>query len=1032
MPHGRLTPLGKQLRCVLANFTTTRVAPASFTPAPRNALTRPELYPRSLDNGIVPAGHVSTRTIATATASAAIDADELHDSTPIPSAPRRTSTRALRKRTRMGHVGNALRATGKGHLQFRGPLHKLNLTYVDPKKRAGVSYAMFRRRQRRLKHELHAGAMSLQSILDRYMTEDFIDKQLLSADWQETDTLPVEETEFLRSKGYAIEDVVAWAGITNEEDIFEAAQKLATRNANIGVLATPLFVYLNLLRRRDIPGGALRVLLECARTIFAERAELLANPGIDDQPRFLAVVRLLRHARQVWPASMLEIVQLVLQDPRGHYREATCEQLSVKSHQLNKLMSLVSTSTKEQAFKNGDHQEAALIPILRYMSEHEPSLHINRQGYRAVIRIQLAQRKTSDEQQWAELKALSWPPWKEDRTGMDALITKEVHGMSRASQTLMRMREAGYRPLSWEQLAQVHAGWDIDGTPTIQNRVRLDEPGRRLSRSRKSPDTTLESSRWAARITSTRTIQEAWACYLAWEDKHLPPDQNVFLAIAIKLREEQRRPHIERRRASQAAQQKAWPLFPGDVRELSPLPPSSHLETYTRTRPPNLEDFYEDLRDRNMPLHGHALAFFIRHARTLPFGLTILRDSAERYPGINDMLSRARTTELARVPLIVYTAAIELFSRFGEVPVTLGIPRFAPDDDTGNLIDMTPELNQRSGIIHAIRLLQLRPESRVHMWNAVHQGLTREPNISRLIVPRQRRDENGSDQRATGMSEELRRCGGAFQAYRLSRYVRDLQARNRVPLNLSMFYSFCIVTEYRMTATWIVLQAAEANARPLHPQQSSNALDKLVTTAKSIYRDGSDLDVRTAPHQLFDQLVGVDVKTATSGAYLPRLLAVPSPAVLHVYIRTQGWLSRYQSLAELTQFMREYRAELLERRRQDRNGDGMMRRAIIALRVFLERSWLPRPEPGVDYGVMNDGSANADTRRRLKALRDPANEDRIKAIRAIVEEVEEWGGWPSDEEVEQYAADKRFQPFKEHEMKRNQRAGKFVPIVSTS
>lgn len=1010
MPHGRLTPLGKQLRCVLANFTTL------------NAPT-PTDY-----NGIVSATHVTTRPIATT--SAVIEADELHDFNPIPAAPEKPSARALRRRTRVDHVGDALRATGKGHLQFGRPAHKPDLTYIGSRTPTGARDATSRRSQHRLNDGSHASAVSLQSILGRHMTVHSNEKPLLSADWQETVTLSAEEIEFLRRKGYAIEDVVAWADITSEEDTCEAAQKLATRNAAKGVLATPLFVYLNLLRRPDIPGRALRILLECARTIFDERAKLLAYPGIDDQPRFLAVLRLLRHARQVWPACMLDIVQLVLQSPQQPDLGGT--QLSLKSHQLNKLMSLVSLSTNERAFKNGDYQEAALIPILRYMSEHEPSLHINRQGYRAVIRIQLAQRKTSDEQQWAELKALSWPPWKEDRTGMDALVTKEVHGMSRASQTLTRMREAGYRPLRWEQLAQVHAGWDVDGTPTIQTRVRLDEPRPRLSRYSSEP--MAESARWAARITSTRTVQEAWACYLAWEDEHMPSDQDVFLATAVKLREEQRRPHIERRRASQAAQQKVWPLFPGDARELSPLPPSTHLETYTRTRPPTLENFYEELKGRDIQLRGHALAFFIRHARTLPFGLAVLRDSAKRYPGINDILSRVRTPELVRVPLVVYTAAVELFARFGEVPMAEYIPRTIPDDDTGDFIDRNPDLNQRSGIIHAIQLLRLRPETHVHMWNAVHQGLTRGPNISRFanVSLRQCNDQDGIDQRAAGMSEDIRRCGGAFQAYRLSRYVRDLQARNRVELSTSAFCSFCIVTEYRLAATWTVLQAAEANSRTPQMQQSSAMFDKLISTAKSIYRDRSDLDVRMAPHQIFDQLVGVGVKTATSGPDLPRLLTVPSPAVLHVYIRTQGWLSRYQSLVELATWMREYRVELLERRKLDRNGDEMMRRAIIALRVFLERSWLPGTDAGIDYGVMNDGSAVADTRRRLKAFRDPANKDRIKAIKAIVEAVEEWGGWPSDEEVELYAADKRFQPFREYEMRRNQRAEKYVPMAPAS
>ncbi|MDV2687690.1 hypothetical protein RYX56_25405, partial [Alkalihalophilus lindianensis] len=76
------------------------------------------------------------------------------------------------------------------------------------------------------------------------------------------------------------------------------------------------------------------------------------------------------------------------------------------------------------------YQEAAIIRILSAMAEHEPPVQIDREGYRAVIRLQLAMGKTDSEQQWAALKALSWPPWKEDRTRMDSEIGPE-HGISR-------------------------------------------------------------------------------------------------------------------------------------------------------------------------------------------------------------------------------------------------------------------------------------------------------------------------------------------------------------------------------------------------------------------------------------------------------------------------------------------------------------------------------------------------------------------------------------------------------------------------
>ncbi|KAF2214340.1 hypothetical protein CERZMDRAFT_29351, partial [Cercospora zeae-maydis SCOH1-5] len=117
-------------------------------------------------------------------------------------------------------------------------------------------------------------------------------------------------------------------------------------------------------------------------------------PGVDSEPRFTAVVRLLRHAREVWPACMSNIVQFVLEEPIGQSEEADYApnaKLAAKTFKLNKLMSLVSLTLAEQPKKDSDYQEASVIPILRYMSEHQPPLHINREGYRAVVRIQLGQ-----------------------------------------------------------------------------------------------------------------------------------------------------------------------------------------------------------------------------------------------------------------------------------------------------------------------------------------------------------------------------------------------------------------------------------------------------------------------------------------------------------------------------------------------------------------------------------------------------------------------------------------------------------------
>jgi hypothetical protein len=77
----------------------------------------------------------------------------------------------------------------------------------------------------------------------------------------------------------------------------------------------------------------------------------------------------------------------------------------------------------------------------------------------------------------------------------------------------------------------------------------------------------------------------------------------------------------------------------------------------------------------------------------------------------------------------------------------------------------------------------------------------------------------------------------------------------------------------------------------------------------------------------------------------------------------------------------------------------MMRKVMVAMRVFLERSWRVPQDDG-------DGARHrTDVDVRLSKAADCGI---IEEIRGIVESVEEWEGWALDVEVKEYIADKRF------------------------
>ena len=58
-----------------------------------------------------------------------------------------------------------------------------------------------------------------------------------------------------------------------------------------------------------------------------------------------------------------------LEDSRGAFKHHSLSDITYK---LNEMMQLISISTAVHPFKDNVHQEAAIVPILRYMSTHDP------------------------------------------------------------------------------------------------------------------------------------------------------------------------------------------------------------------------------------------------------------------------------------------------------------------------------------------------------------------------------------------------------------------------------------------------------------------------------------------------------------------------------------------------------------------------------------------------------------------------------------------------------------------------------------
>ncbi|SMR63831.1 unnamed protein product [Zymoseptoria tritici ST99CH_3D1] len=1004
MPTGHLTPLGRQLRTVLANLSVKRTT--NNTCGAPTALKSASHGRRSLQN----VAHSNPIASLDDEPTAAIVNAPVWRKTPP------TSSRVVKKRGHIDHITNALKEVGHEGLIPKRPPGKWDLSYVNLKRKSGFGDAGVnaRRHARDVPPDhTHTANMTLGSILGSYIRAVQSQVDILEADWNKSYTFSQTEIRFLRVNGYTTtDDISAWADIVTTSDSLSAARKLSERAAS--GKSTPAFILLHVLRRKHISGAALRILILSTFSTLYGQSRSHMPPRLHGPPLFLAIIRLMRHARKVWPQALASIVSIWLRHLQhttiSNKSRAAHQQLAARTFELNKLLSLVSLSTSLEPFKHVAHRSAAIVPILQFMSEHKPPLLIDRTGYRAVIRVQLAQPKAEREQQWAELKALSWPPWKVDRTGMDASIGLD-YGVSQAGATLDAMKDAGYRPLAWEQVARLYAGWDTDGTPTIQTRALLCLPG--YLNSEKSPP---RISLWAARIECTRTVQEAWACYLAWEELHEQHNQMIYLAIFTKLNEEAKarsKSGIEDEETE--VESRYQPPLPGDGKEIFPPPRSTHLHTYTRTSPPTVDELYTTLRERGAVFGGHCLAFLVRNATSLQIGLDRLEDSTVIYPQLRGVQSLQPSISFAKVPDEVFAATITLFSRFalhgtktGENKTHVTPASLAPTSQ----LHTFHGLNHKSGMAHAVDLLLRRPFSSTKAYLDVLEALASAHRRLNLHV-NYRHDPAAPVRNAAMQVTSPAVQAGALLAYNLMRRTMSAYREQHRPIDLEMFAQICQCTEHAAYASWMLLQNELdpdwTSSQHLSPRNAPHA----VAQAKQFARDKDSLHF-LVDH--FSTLVGTSYPIETSSSTpdqdddnslsdLPRLLAVPFPQVLHRYIRALGWMGAHEELLNLVKWMHTHQVELAERAAVERGGEKATRQVVRGLRVFLERTWVKKGSEELE----EVGDGDDEIKTILEGLRRPARPRLVDEVRELVESVEGWPGWPGKGRVERYLKDARFE-----------------------
>lgn len=770
-----------------------------------------------------------------------------------------------------------------------------------------------------------ATSTSLHTMLTRYLGH------LTAADTKDTPFICTpHEHKLLQHEGLAQEAVQTWAS-----SLLERESTIAARMFQRGVAPPPFYLVLLFLRREHIRRYALGVVLN-------HISSRLDSEEIGWDTLKTLAVRILRHARRMWPESLPWISTILVDKAATMYENSSTASSEPRDSTRitcfsNNLLSLLSLPSSLRPMIASQHQEDAQFRILQFMAGYDRSIAVTRTGFRAIARIQLTHAKTEQERDWAELKGPSWPPWKESRTAMDE-DKGYAYGASRASKILHRMFEAGYAARSWEEVAEVYAGWDTDLSPTIQTRALLPYGFR--------GDHTHRL--WAARIRTTRTRREAWAAFLAHETSNVGTHEDIYLAMFEKLyymevsRKEDGELHQDMhldgsQEAIEGPDDQAATLLPGDMKEVLSEPASPLHNVYLSEAVPTYEQLYNRMVSKGMRPTGRLLAFLLE---TYPDFATLFklleRCSGDFKGGIGCLLAgpHDETSTIHHVPDYVLAAFFRFLCRFGHP--TRGI------SSTAAFLEPKQHIrefmfNQNYLLEYAYALLLHYKPRYQPIWTAF---------MERIVFSR--------FQSNSFYHEKDSQIGITDTQYSIVVRLLDTLGSVDVDVEGDLFNLACTATRY----------AAQAVHR-----------GKFSFSQGRDFLNNRSYQLRTLFHHLVGAHADPEVPAHLTG--IPP--HIPGPAELHAYVRALGVLRDYEGLYSFSTWLTKNNAAVIARARAQHGGSDMLFRTLVALRAATG-GWL---EEGLD-------------------ARPKAPEEIKELIKAQISGVEEWGGWPSQKYVQLY------------------------------
>ncbi|KAK8156692.1 hypothetical protein IWX90DRAFT_97134 [Phyllosticta citrichinensis] len=807
---------------------------------------------------------------------------------------------------------------------------------------------------------------------------------------------------WIESKGYAWQDLKLWVNVLVAKSSDDSVSLLRGGYAKG---PTPIWVVLFLLRRERLTLGAFRHLLRFSlgRVGLVEypdgRHQFQDDLTIDEKTVFLLFLRLLRHARHILPSAIVPLTKLITakinprnigtqhsEVPNEQISEAKMTDMRVKlAHIYNKALKLLSLPSTQNPYASAAHQERAQFEILRRIAEYEPPIPVTEDGYRALIRIQLSHVKTDKERLWASLKSKGWPPWKEDRTAMDEDILPE-DAISRAGQLLRKMGEAGYPATSSDQAASILTGWDLDDSPTIQTRT-IHYPQAHTSDETKSstdlqgpsppPQEVLDPAIWAARVRSTRTLEEAWACFLAYDVSNAPQDQQVYHVMFEKIVADRRR-----RRKQKDARHVDMPFHgsewkepvPGDSTDVWPVPKSYRDRVDPMLKPPDTKELLDRMTSKGVTPSARCLEFVVQTAANYTEAWYAIKHFHGSKPSMLPLLKRDMTPEQAAlIPDGIFRAYILLLTRLWYRPLSirLNVPQ-----------------HENPLLIHrALDLLSLKKSNDRKCWNSVLYGLSQHGLY------------NLKDTSAGIMRDAI-----------------ETMSKLEVELDQEGFGIICKAFNMRAIERENNVKARREALTKI------TAAEDLLKSAKDIQREWDDhLEHCSADSRylrtLFNHLVGTEPQKSSEAL---GGMQIPIPHIMHRYIQSLGIMYDFEGLLSVADFLKRNTSMFVFNAKYSINGSVRLRLAVVCLRVHLEfRSHVhydkSKAHDAPGNLKINNSNNNTWTSPGHYFDSNPAaaetllvmprhSEEQVALARLKLDDADArgLGGWPSDEEVHRY------------------------------